>query len=261
VLEGGNPGVTPVRPAACHSSSRLSPRCVFFDAFGTLVTLHRPFERLKANLESLGYSIPLGDVEAAMRQEFAYYIAHSVKASDPERLRRLRLECAGVLLEALRERGHALSVGCEEMVDALMDAIRFELYPDALPALQALKERGVGIGLISNWDCSLQEVVRDLGLNAYLECVIISALCGCEKPDPGLFHEALRQAGVAAEETFHIGDSYEKDVLGARAAGIAPILLDRQGKHSPGDAPVARDLLEAVELLSRQPGQARWPDA
>lgn len=246
MLEGRSHGVTTAR----HSSSTPSPRCVFFDAFGTLITLNRPFERLRANLESLGYSIPLGDVEAAMRQEFAYYIAHSVKACDPDQLRRLRLECAGVLLAALHERGYPLSVGREKTMDALMDAIRFELYPDALPTLQALKGQGIGIGLISNWDCSLRQVVYDLGLDAYLECVIISALCGREKPDPSLFHEALRRADAAVEDVIHIGDSYEKDVLGARAAGIAPILLDRQGKHSPGDVPVVRDLLEAVELMA-----------
>ena len=66
-------------------------------------------------------------------------------------------------------------MGWEEMVDALMDAIRCEFY-STRSRPPGPEGAWISIGLISNWDCSLQRVVRDLGLNAYLECVIISRL-------------------------------------------------------------------------------------
>lgn len=225
---------------------------VFLDAFGTLITLDRVFERLQANLAALGHPLPLPDVEHATRREFAYYVTRSVTARDAASLQRLRLECAGVLLEGLRERGHALPLARAAMADALVSALQFRLYPDVLPALAALEAAPVRLGLISNWDCSLVEILARLGLRPRLEVLAISALHGCDKPAPALFAAALRRAGVPAEAALHVGDSLENDYLGARRAGMRALLLHRGDRErAPAGVPLIHDLRELTRFLAR----------
>ena len=79
--------------------------------------------------------------------------------------------------------------------------------------------------------------------------VIDSAVVGVEKPDPRIFELAVRQAGVAAHEAAYVGDLYSVDVLGARAAGLHPILLDPRGFWGPRDCIVARDLAEVILMV------------
>ncbi len=76
-----------------------------------------------------------------------------------------------------------------------------------------------------------------------------SGLVGVEKPDPRIFELGLREAGVVARDAVYVGDLYSVDVLGSRAAGIRPILLDPRGYWGPRDCAVARDLHEALSLV------------
>jgi putative hydrolase of the HAD superfamily len=78
--------------------------------------------------------------------------------------------------------------------------------------------------------------------------VVSSAMAGAAKPDSALFEAALRTAGVAAERTLHVGDSVSKDVEGARAAGIAAVLLDR-GRARPEVEPRIESLAELPGLI------------
>lgn len=227
----------------------MSVQWVFFDAFGTLIHLDRIFERLQANLQALGHPLPLADVEYATRKEFAYYIAHSATAGDAASLQALRRECGAVLLAGLRERGRDLPLSPEQMAEAIVGSLEFRLFPDARPALELLAGRGIHLGMISNWDCSLPEIVSRIGLDDLLEVVAVSALCRCEKPNPALFREALRRAGVPASAALHVGDSYEKDVQGARAAGMQAVLLDRKASQPPADVVVIRELGELAQVL------------
>ena len=222
---------------------------LFFDAFGTLIHLHRFFERLQEGLRAGGHALPLPDVEGAARREFAYYVAHSRTACDAASLQQLRLECGGVLLEAFRERGYPLPFSPAEMASLLVDALAFRAYPDVPPALAGLAARGVRLGLISNWDCSLPQILAGLGLEHPPEVIVVSSLCGCEKPDPAIFAEALRRAGAAPHEAVHVGDSYENDFLGASRAGLRALLLDRAGKGAPPGVPVIHDLRELCDGL------------
>ena len=227
----------------------MAVQWVFLDAFGTLVLLDRVFERLQANLQALGHPLPLADVERAARKEFAYYVAHSRAGREAESLQRLRLECAAELLEGFRERGHPLPVPAPEMATALIGALEFRLYPDVTPTLAALSGRGKRLGVISNWDYTLPGILRRLGLGELLEVVAVSSLCDCDKPGAAIFLEALRLAGAPPESALHVGDSYGKDVLGARGVGMNAGLLDRRGESTATDVPVIHDLRELLALV------------
>ena len=85
----------------------------------------------------------------------------------------------------------------------------------------------------------------------YLDMVLTSQEAGVTKPDPLIFVAALKTLNVKAEDAIYVGDQYEADVLGARGAGISPILIDRFGLYSQiSDCPRIRSLSEVLEYLS-----------
>ncbi len=109
------------------------------------------------------------------------------------------------------------------------DSSRWQTYPDALPALRRLRENGVRVGLLSNWDTRLSSIVSGLGILELADVIISSAEVGLHKPDPRIFAYALEALGVQASEAAHVGDHVYADVAGAQAAGLLPVLLDRAG--------------------------------
>jgi putative hydrolase of the HAD superfamily len=199
---------------------------------GTLLTLEPPAPRLATAL-----GVDEATAERAFRAEVAYYLEHQLEGSDPASLADLRRRAADVLADAAGvDRGPALA--------ALMKALRFRAFDDAAPALAQLRKRGLRLVVVSNWDCSLRDVLAELGLRGVVDAVVTSAEVGAPKPDRRIFEAALAAAGCAAAECVHVGDSPAADVAGARAAGIRALLLARAGG---GDL---RSLSELPALLS-----------
>jgi|SRR5215831_2105902 len=106
----------------------------------------------------------------------------------------------------------------------------FMLYEDAPPVLDALREHGLAIGLVTNGQRDLDEFIAHHRLE--VDAAVGSKTHGRIKPHPSIFTAALRALDVRAEETAMVGDSYEDDIEGARALGMRAILLDREGRFS-----------------------------
>jgi putative hydrolase of the HAD superfamily len=193
-----------------------APCAVSLDALGTMVGMAPPWELLGPEL---GMEVDERLV-AAVRAEMAFYREHCHLARDAASLAELRERCANVLSEGL---------GREVSVEAMMRSIRFQAYPDAGPALAALRERGLGLVCVSNWDCSLPRVLEGCGLASALDGVVTSASAGARKPDPAIFEPALDITGCEPGGLVHVGDTAGEDVAGARAAGARALLLDRDG--------------------------------
>jgi putative hydrolase of the HAD superfamily len=191
-------------------------RAVFLDALGTMVELEPPWEHLATALGAPADARLVG----AVRAEMGYYRQHSHEGRDAASLAGLRERCAELL---------SAELGREVDTATMMAAIRFRAFPDAAPALAALRERGLRVVCVSNWDCSLPEVLDGCGLGALLDGVVSSAAAGARKPDPRIFAAALELAGCVAAEALHVGDTASEDVAGARAAGIRAVHLDRDG--------------------------------
>jgi len=121
------------------------------------------------------------------------------------------------------------------------------LYEDAIPTFQMLKQSGITLGLISNIDRD-KGPVEELGLASYLDFITTSPPDGKGKPHPQIFFEALRQAGIQANDAIHIGDQYEIDVVGARGVGITPVLLDRY--HIMGEITDCLKIYNLTEIIS-----------
>lgn len=222
------PGMNPAKPSA------PLVRMVTLDALGTLVELEPPWVHLAA---VLGLE-PGPPVIAAVRREMAHYREHAHEGRDAESLAALRQECAKIL---------SAELGLEVDVPTMMSAIRFRAYPDSAPALSALRAAGLRLACVSNWDCSLPEVLEGCGLRAGLDVVVTSAGAGARKPDPAIFSPALEACDCSPAEALHVGDTPEEDISGAQAAGIRALCLDRDGA---GDIASLEEILPRVESMS-----------
>jgi putative hydrolase of the HAD superfamily len=203
-------------------------RAALLDALGTLVELERPWPHLVAELRERGVSVSEEDARRAMLAEMAYYKANHDDASDRPGLADLRRRCAGIVAGEL---GVALPVA--DVEDAMLAAIRFRPYPEVPAVLRALRERGVRLVVVSNWDVSLHDVLERTRLRGLLDAVVTSAEFGAPKPDPAIFAHALDLADASAAEAVHAGDDLDADVHGARAAGIEAVYVARDGEPAP----------------------------
>lgn len=129
------------------------------------------------------------------------------------------------------------------------DPANYCVFPDVVETVQALRARGLTLGVLSNWGWRLPELAAALSLTQYFDFIITSARVGASKPHPAIFYEALARAGSQASRTMHVGDSRVADVLGAHGVGITGVLLDRAGLVQPNGYPVVRSLSELPALI------------
>lgn len=143
----------------------------------------------------------------------------------------------------------------DELRGVFARADAWRVYPEAREAIEALRRRGHRLGVISNWDSRLPRLLCALGLQDAFETVVYSAAAGVEKPHPEIFRQALDSMDVEAVRAVHIGDRFDEDYAGARAAGLRALLIGRGGRATPLREELERDgepsdlvgdLLEAV---------------
>jgi putative hydrolase of the HAD superfamily len=219
-------------------------KAVLLDALGTLVALQPPAPRLQRLLAQSGFEVSEERAAAGFAAEIAYYLDHHLEGSDRERLERLRDRCAEEMRRALElpDLDHATARR------AMLEALEFRPYPDVLPALGELRERGLTVVVGSNWDCSLSDWLEPAGITELVDGVVTSAEVGAPKPHPRVFERALAIAGVAPSEALHVGDKMDNDVEGAAAAGVRAVLVQREGEP-PASVEAIRSLRELPALL------------
>ena len=163
--------------------------------------------------------------------------------SDDRRIEAYWRRYHGVMLERLGVEAR------REMLDRILAsqfaADAWEPYADVEPMLRAV--RGIGsvrFGVVSDWGSKLRGIVRELGLEPYLDFVLPSGAVGVAKPDPAFYRLALEQAGVEPSEGVMVGDSYRADVRGAWGTGMEAVWLDRHEGMSitPAGEPIPNDV-------------------
>lgn len=158
------------------------------------------------------------------------------------------------LNEFLGQAGVTPEAEIDRLRAVLVDSHRQENLWRRVPAgtrdaLESLRTSGYRLGVVSNADGRVAQLLRDLDLDRCFETIIDSHHVGFEKPDPAIFACALAQLGEAASSSLYVGDMYAVDVLGARAAGLEAVLLDPLGASNGADCLVIRDLRELADLL------------
>lgn len=148
----------------------------------------------------------------------------------------------------------------EALYDWYAEPAQWQPFPDVLPALEAARDRGLIQGVVSDWGSDLLPILHAHEITRLMDFVVASAVVGSSKPHRDIFLYALGRAGVRAEETVYVGDSYLADVLGSRGAGLHPVLIDREGTAPAVDAPVVRaltDVLGVVDTIDGGDGVGR----
>jgi putative hydrolase of the HAD superfamily len=236
--------------------------CVLFDAGDTLLAPAPSFQgRFVAVVAAHGLPLEEAAVDAA--------IAEAVRAAewpadwtDPATQRGFWVGFYRQVLAALGHEGMEGSgapqggapVGlelAEALFAAFSDPAGYRLFDDARPALEALAGRGLKLGVVSNFEPWLEDVLALEGVDHLFAAVAISGKLGVAKPDPEIFLAALTEAGADPAATVHVGDQPGNDVAAARAVGITPVLIDRFARHpDPDGVHRVEDLLGLVRLLN-----------
>lgn len=142
----------------------------------------------------------------------------------------------------------------EEVFETFRKADAWLLFSDTRTSLQRLRAGGYRLGIISNFDSRLRDLLINLGIHSMFEHVTFSWCVGAAKPDARIFHSALEAMNVLATKAVHVGDSLHEDFTGAHEAGLRAVLLDRCNLH-PGWAGGCRiqSLSELCDNLPPKP--------
>lgn len=220
--------------------ARVSYDAVFLDVDGTLLWVDMD---VRGYVEDLSPYSPNGDltVESArgpVWKSLRRHIEENINYPTSRELARFKL---GNAVETARQLG--IEAPTELLTEVAERRISFNPYPESERVLQELKSRGLPLYVVSNWDILLEKVLWDLGWMEFFEAVVVSAVVGSEKPEGGIFEEALRASGVTdPSRAVHVGNDPVSDVRGARASGLDAVLVDRTGEGYPEATATIPDL-------------------
>jgi putative hydrolase of the HAD superfamily len=233
-------------PRLGPSTAAVDVDAVLFDAGGTLLRLDYAFMRACARRRDHHVDdAALARGEAAVRREIDARAAQTGGPRDRDADR-----VAGYFQAVLERAGVDCAAADAIATDLAVEHARANLWRVAMPgaatALAALRARGFRVGVVSNADGRVAALLHAAGLAPHLEAIVDSHLEGVEKPDPEIFRRALARIGVPAERTVYVGDIFAIDVLGARAAGLAAILIDETGAYADIECPRIAALAELL---------------
>ena len=231
--------------------SALPLRAVFLDIGETVMRPNPSWEAVYAMaFREFGVGVDIGDLRAALRRAYhhgGWGMAEGFEPSEETSFQRtVEIDAAAIA-----------ELGLEPMPDAFyrrlgelfMVTSHWHIFPDAYPALTALQERGLTVGAVSNWVWNLPELLHALDLVRHFDFIAASARIGFEKPHPRIFEWALEQAAVDPGNVIHIGDHVDADIEGARAAGIAGVLIDRNERYRPENVPDGVPVIHSLDEL------------
>lgn len=210
----------------------MTPKLITFDCANTLIWTDWSPDRFAVRCaEMAGLPLP-GDAGAVYMRLFKPKLASFVGINMKGGLLNWRAFWVQQVEEWLAELGiqgqDALALhmlGEKEIFETPSNT--FKLFSDTLPTLARIRELGIPMAVLSNWDLSLDGCLKAHGIDAYFDAIFASLVFGVEKPDPRFFQHALDTFGVEAHECVHVGDLVEDDLAGAQSAGIHGLLIDR----------------------------------
>jgi FMN phosphatase YigB (HAD superfamily) len=233
-------------------------RAVFFDLDGTLRHSHPAGgEAFSAYAAQQGLSLTKDDRLRAARWEHYYW------ATSPELRRDLQAYQGDEDAFWLNYSSRRLTaLGCpperlEELAGQVSRYMKEEYQPvdrvpaDAPAALAHLRRQGYILGVVSNRDNPCDDLLQRLGLGQHIDFSLVAGEVQSWKPDAGIFHHAVQRAGTTAIRSVYVGDNYYADIVGARNAGLQPILYDPNGIFPDPGCPVITTFSQLPGTLER----------
>jgi putative hydrolase of the HAD superfamily len=227
-------------------------RAILFDAGETLVHPSPSFPALFTTvLADEGHVRTDDEVIDASRAVFQRFSEaardEELWTTSPERSARFWKDVYARMLETLGLPG---ADGLRDRLYATFtDLTNYALFDDVEPMLDAVAGPGVVLGIVSNFEAWLEDLLAHLDVRDRFPVRAISGIEGVEKPDAAIFERALHRAGVAAEDAAYVGDNPEFDVAPALAIGMTPVLIDRRGRFPEHEGLRITDLRSLVAIL------------
>jgi putative hydrolase of the HAD superfamily len=232
----------------------MTIKAVFFDAAGTLIKPTRGVgESYVAFAAKYGVNVSPADIgerfracfEAAPRLAFPNATDRTIGALEREWWKRLVAEIFQPWSPMSR---------FDEFFDELFAYFArpgsWDLYPEVIETLDALKHHGLVLGVISNFDSRLLQILNGLGIGSSFHDIFVSSRVGYAKPDGEIFRVALARYQLRPEQTLHVGDSETNDRQGAEDAGLRGLLVDRRTTANAADPNLITNLKSIVDLLA-----------
>ncbi|MDY0042744.1 MAG: HAD family hydrolase [Desulforhabdus sp.] len=159
---------------------------------------------------------------------------------------------------------HLLSFGCsKEQATLLAKPVQEQMekhykpedvvYPSTIETLQQLRQAGFTLGVVTNRRDSCDEQLSALGLKEFMDVTVVAGKVSAWKPDPAIFEHALKMLKASPEQVIYVGDNYFADIVGARRAGIRPVLIDPEGVFTEPECTVITSIEELLTVLEQQP--------
>lgn len=205
-------------------------RAVLFDATGTLIELREPVGESYARFAAAhGVVLPAWRVEDAFRRILARSPARIFPDARPDEVPARERDWWRIRVrDTFRASDQTVRFrDFEAFFDALFrwyaGAEAWRLRPGSGEALRALRRHGLRLGVVSNFDHRLIPILESLEIRSFFDTVTLSGAHACAKPDPRLFEAATAALGVPARQAVYVGDDPDRDLRGARSAGLQAV--------------------------------------
>lgn len=234
------------------SASRPAPlRAVFLDVGDTMMRPSPSWEQIYAMaFAEYGIQVDVEALRVALREAYQHGgwgmeggFEPNEEASFQRTVEIDRLAIAGLGIGPLPE------AFFRRLSELFLVTSHWHVFPEVPAALDGLRARQLIVGAVSNWVWSLPELLHSLDLVSRFDFIATSARVGFEKPHPGIFRYALKEAGVRPSAVIHVGDHLDADVEGALRVGISPVLIDRNDRFTREEVPADVPIITSLEQL------------
>lgn len=227
---------------------------IFLDAGFTILQMQPSWEELFFRVtRAHGLDFALAEVRQANATAQAffddYYYRPNDTWTDDQGILQFWTDYYRTGLQAVRCPPEVLEACAHDLACLLNETEAWVAYPDVAPVMAGLQRAGYTVGILSDWTSTLPEILDRAGVLQYADFVVVSAIERVAKPQPAFFQRALQRAGVEPHRALMVGDNLYADIEGAAGAGIAGILIDRNGRNQPAGVPTIHRLDELWTYL------------
>ena len=233
----------------------MATKAVFFDAAGTLIKPVRPVGQTYACVaENYGMKVSAWEVSRRFRTCFDASPPLTFGPVSPGSIGQLERDWWRQLVHCVFQpfgRFNQFDRFFAELFSYFAQPEAWTLYPDVRETLSSLRQRGMILDVISNFDSRLIDILEGLGMGGWFDEVFISSRVGHAKPAQEIFYTALQRHKLVPNEAMHVGDSEENDFCGAANAGLTGVLIDRSPNLAPTNIRQIKSLNEIIWILEQ----------
>jgi putative hydrolase of the HAD superfamily len=210
--------------------TNLKPEVVLFDFYETLLNIWTDeetpvlWDNLARFLQYQGLSVD----PKALQENYRFLARQHLEQNREEYPEINVFDIFRTLILKLGYSGSDKLITTAAQLFRVLSIRHFELFPDTLPTLQFLHQK-CRLGLVTDAQrVFLEPELKITGLQSFFDVIIVSSDYSFHKPDPRMFKMALEKLPVVSGRALYVGDSWARDIIGAKTVGLKTILVNRK---------------------------------